>query len=151
VDVLIIIAVLTMVALIWWLSAWMQAYSKKKYRFPLFNFVTFSLMVVGWIFALLSIYTLPEGGSLTEVISAIRSFSFPEPLSNSIVLFVLATIFFAGVLLILLIKTNPLFGTIAWSFQLIASALVIPFLIFLIPGGKKKKPIRHDRRRKRQY
>lgn len=137
-TVLKILAGIAVVSLVWWILSWMQEYSQRKYRYQLFSVGAFSLLVIGWVFFFLAIYVLPEDGTLAQVYSAIVAFTFPEPLSNSIVLVVLASITFVAVLILLVIRTNPLFGLVGWAIQLIGSVLIIPFLILLIPSSKKK-------------
>lgn len=142
-TVLKIMASLALVYSVWWVLSWMDTYSERKYRFPLFSSWSFTLMVIGWLLYFLSIYTLPDEGTLTQVYSAIRALEFPVPLSNSIVLTVLAAATFLTVYILLVKGTNILFGTVGWFVQLIGSVLIVPFLIFLIPSNKKKKKDRY--------
>lgn len=144
--VLKIMAALAIIALTWYALTKMHVYSEKKYGFPLFNLVTFAGLVLGWLCFFLAIYVLPDERSVSEVFSAIGHFSFPEPISNSIALVVIALIAFISMLIFSSLKTNLLFGPIAWVFQLVAAALIVPFLFLLIPGGKKRR-----RRRQTQY
>lgn len=143
-----ILAVIAVIVIIWWILAKMQDYSAKKYNFPLFNLVTFAILIVGWLSFFLAIYVLPDENLMSDVWSAIVALTFPEPISNSIALVLIALAIFASMLILITVRTNLLFGPVAWFFQIIASALIVPFLIFLIPGGKKR---RRPYRRRRTY
>ena len=140
-----IVIAIAAIALIGWLLSRMQTYSEKKYGFPPFSLITFAIMVVGWVFFLLAIYVLPEQNTMREVYAAIKAISFPKPISNSIALVLLSGIAFLFVFGLVTIKTNPIFALIATIVQAIGALLIVPFLIFLIPGGRKK------RRRRRTF
>jgi len=134
-----IVIVIAVIAIIGWLLARMQSYSEEKYGFPPFSLFTFVLMAVGWVFFLSAIYVLPEQSAMSDVYAAMKALSFPESISNSIALVSLSGITFLCVFGLVAIKTNPIFALIATIFQAIGALLIVPFLIFLIPGGKKKR------------
>lgn len=148
-TVLKILAFIVLIAAVAWTLLKMHDYSEKKYGFPLFNFPVLAILVLGWICVFLAVYVLPDEHSMSEVFSAIKALTFPEPISNSIALVVIAFLAFVSMLVVLTVRTNILFGPVAWLFQVVAAVLVVPFLVLLIPGGKKKHRKSYRRRQTR--
>ena len=151
-TVLKILAALIVVLLVSWGLATIQSYSLRKYKFPPFNLASLTLLIIGWILFFLAIYVLPEGKSIFDSFDAIKALSFPDNISNSIALVYLSALFFLAVLVGTAIKTNPVFAVVTWVIQFLAALLIVPFLVFLIPGGKRRRKKRrkeHRPRRKR--
>ena len=142
-----IVAFLSLVIFVSWLLIRMQRYSQAKYNFPPFNLRSFGLLILGLVLFFLSIYVLPDAKSMNDVFAAIKSISFPEPISNSIALVVLSALVVCIVYGLTAVATNPFIALIAIVFQLVGSLLFIPvFVLLLLPGGEKKKRRRRKKR-----
>lgn len=139
-TVLKILAFLAVLAALVWSALALNEYSEEKYRYHPFNVGNTFTMVLSIVLFVIAVLVLPEGQTLSAVLSDAVKLNVTEETSNTVVLIVLAALVAVIVYVHTAMKSNILIATYAMIVQFLAALLIFVILVLaLMSTGSKHK------------